>query len=58
MKFGEYFKDVNLKANNINKKVKNPFVDYDYSHNPFKGAFKQTYIWIEKEDDNDKTTVN
>lgn len=50
MKLGEYFKDINKKANTINNRVKNPFVDYDYSHNPFKGAFKQTYIWVEKEE--------
>lgn len=50
MKLEEYFKDINKKANTINNRVKNPFVDYDYSHNPFKGAFKQTYIWVEKEE--------
>ena len=50
MKLGEYFKDINQKADNLNKRAKNPFVDYDYSHNPFKGAFKQTYIWVEREE--------
>ena len=51
MKISNYFKEINSKADAINKKAKNPFVDYDYSTNPFRGAFKQTYIWIEKEDD-------
>lgn len=51
MKISDYFKEINLKVDTLNRKVKNPFVDYDYSTNPFRGAFKQTYIWIEKEDD-------
>ena len=50
MKLGEYFKDIIEGTDTINKKAKNPFVDYDYSHNPFKGAFKQTYIWVEREE--------
>ena len=50
MKLGEYFKDINERTDTINKKAKNPFVDYDYSHNPFKGAFKQPYIWVESEE--------
>lgn len=49
MRLKEYFKNVNDKLNDYDKKAKNPFLDYDYSYNPFKGAFKQTYIWIEKE---------
>ncbi len=57
MNIYEYFKDVNSKADAINKKAKNPFVDYDYSTNPFRGAFKQTYIWIEKET-NKKEDIN
>ena len=51
MKISDYFKEINSKADAINKKKKNPFVDYDYSTNPFRGAFKQTYIWIEKEEE-------
>ncbi len=58
MKLGEYFKDINSKADTINKRVKNPFVDYDYSHNPFKGAFKQTYVWVEKEDSDSEKTLS
>lgn len=49
MKLREYFRDVGSKVNKMDKKAKNPFLDYDYSYNPFKGAFKQTYVWIEKE---------
>ncbi len=55
MRISEYFKEINSKAGAINKKIKNPFVDYDYSTNPFKGAFKQTYIWVEKENNDKKT---
>ena len=43
MRLGEYFKNINSRADTINKRAKNPFVDYDYSHNPFKGAFKHMY---------------
>ena len=51
MRISEYFKEINSKVDNINKKAGNPFVDYDYSNNPFRGACKKTYIWIEKSDD-------
>lgn len=52
MRISEYFKEINSKVDNINKKARNPFVDYDYSTNPFRGAFKKTYIWIEEEEEN------
>ena len=53
----EYFKNINSRADTINKRAKNPFVDYDYSHNPFKGAFKQTYVWIEKDEEDKKEEI-
>ncbi|HIS74576.1 TPA: hypothetical protein IAA86_06115 [Candidatus Galligastranaerophilus intestinavium] len=53
MRISEYFKEINSKVDNINKKARNPFVDYDYSTNPFRGAFKKTYIWIEKEENSE-----
>ncbi len=49
MKFKDYFDDIKIKTDKIDKRAKNPFIEYDYSYNPFKGAFKQTYVWIEKE---------
>lgn len=49
MKFKDYFDDIKIKTDKMDKRAKNPFIEYDYSYNPFKGAFKQTYVWIEKE---------
>ena len=57
MRLGEYFKNINSRADTINKRAKNPFFDYYYSHNPFKGAFKQTYVWIEKDEEDKKEEI-
>lgn len=49
MKIKDYFKNINNRVKQMDSKAQNPFTHYDYSYNPFKSAFKQTYIWIEKE---------
>ena len=46
-KFGELLK----KVHKYDKKAKNPFIENDFSYNPFKSIYEQTYIWVEKPKD-------
>jgi hypothetical protein len=39
------------KVKNYDKRAKNPFLENEYSYNPFKSIYEQTYIWIEKPKD-------
>ncbi len=36
------------KTKKYDKKALNPFLSKDFSYNPFKSIWEQTYIWIEK----------
>lgn len=46
-----YFKILNEKINQYDKKAKNPFLEYNYAHNPFKSAVLETKVWVEKPDE-------
>ncbi len=48
MDIKKYIKKMNFKIRKINKKAKNPFLEYNFSYNPFMGAIEQTYIWVER----------
>ena len=48
MDIKEYIKKLNIGADKINKKARNPFLEYNFAYNPFMGAIEQTYIWIER----------
>ncbi len=48
MEIKEYFKYINKKADRADKKAKNPFLECNFTYNPFVSAFEQTYIWVEK----------
>lgn len=47
MDIKKYIENLNKKVDEFDKKAKNPFLENDFAYNPFKGAFEQTYIWIE-----------
>ena len=49
MELKEYLNELKSRVKKLDSKAKNPFLEYDYSYNPFKSALKQTYVWIEKE---------
>ena len=46
-KFGELLK----KVHKYDKTAKNPFLNKNYTYNPFKSIYEQTYIWVEKPKD-------
>lgn len=52
MNIKEYLKELNKKVKAYDKKAKNPFLEYNYAHNPFKSAVSETKVWVEKPDDN------
>lgn len=58
MNFGEYVKQVKLKINKLDKFAQNPILNKDFSYNPFQNALSQTYVWIEREGQNDKLKLN
>lgn len=43
----KYFKVLNEKMKQYDKKAKNPFLEYNYAHNPFKSAVYETKVWVE-----------
>ena len=46
-----YFNILIKKTNKYNKKATNPFLKSEFSYNPFKSIYEQTYIWVEKKSD-------
>ena len=48
MNIKEYIQKANKKADKINEKAKNPFLEYSFTYNPFISAIEQTYIWVER----------
>ena len=51
MKLNDYAKIIKDKITHAHQTAKNPFVDGDYTYNPFKSVFNRTYVWIEEEDE-------
>jgi len=45
-----HVKELNKKINHYDKTAKNPFLEYNYAHNPFKSAIRETRVWVEKPD--------
>lgn len=45
------FKEIFKKVYKYDKKAKNPFLEREYSYNPFKSIYEQTYLWVEKPED-------
>ena len=58
MNFGEYVKQVKLKMHKLDEFAKNPILDKDFSYNPFQNALSQTYVWIEREAENEKLKLD
>ncbi len=54
MKLMTYAKLLNRKINSVNKKAKNPFLDWNDSLNPFNKPIYNTLVWIEPDDDKPK----
>ena len=52
MNFYNYFKIILREIVDFDNKAINPFINKNFNYNPFKNAFNQTYVWIEKEKDN------
>ena len=50
MNIKEFLKELNKKINHYDKTAKNPFLEYNYAHNPFKSAIRETRVWVEKPD--------
>ena len=50
MNIKEFLKEFNKKINHYDKTAKNPFLEYNYAHNPFKSAIRETRVWVEKPD--------
>ncbi len=48
MDIKEYLKELQKKVNCYDKKAKNPFLEYNYAHNPFKSAVSETKVWVEE----------
>lgn len=44
----EYLFILNKKMKSYDKNAKNPFLEYNYAYNPFKSAISQTYVWVER----------
>ena len=53
MNIKEYLKELNKQLKAYDKKAKNPFLEYNYAHNPFKSAVCETKVWVEKPDTKD-----
>ncbi len=58
MNFGEYVKQVKLKMHKLDEFAQNPILDKDFSYNPFQSALSQTYVWIEREAENEKLKLD
>lgn len=50
MNIKEFLQELNKKINHYDKNAKNPFLEYNYAHNPFKSAIRETRVWVEKAD--------
>ena len=53
MNIKEFLQDLNKKINAYDKKAKNPFLEYNYAHNPFKSAVSETRVWVERVEDDE-----
>lgn len=47
MNIKKFLQELNKKADCYNKNAKNPFLEYNYAHNPFKSAVSETRVWVE-----------
>jgi len=47
MNIKEQFERILEKLNKLESSAQNPFLRTDFSANPFKDAFSQTYVWVE-----------
>lgn len=44
-----YARLLNRKIKSADKKAKNPYIDYDFTHNPFGRTFNNTLVWVEED---------
>lgn len=49
-----YLEKIKNKAWHYHAKAQNPFYERSEMHNPFVGAFSQTYVWVENEETEEK----
>lgn len=54
MKLIAYAKLLNRKINSIDKKAKNPFLDYNAPLNPFRRPIYNTLVWVEEDENKNK----
>ena len=54
MKLSNFLKFTLWKIDVLNKCAQNPFIQKNYSYNPFESVFTRTYVWIEKENKDKK----
>lgn len=54
MNIKEQFAKIIEKLNKLDQSAKNPFLNSDFSTNPFKDAFSQTYVWVEHDNGDDE----
>ena len=45
----KYLDKLFKKMNEYDKKATNPFLENHFDYNPFKSIYEQTYIWVDKE---------
>jgi len=46
--FKKYVNILMKKTKQYDKRAQNPFLKSEFSYNPFKSIYEQTYIWVEK----------
>lgn len=51
--FTRKLKELKDKVVHYDQRAQNPFLERGFEHNPFLGAFSETYIWVEN-DENDE----
>ncbi len=47
----KYINIIMRKVKKYDKKATNPFLSNNFSYNPFKSIYEQTYVWVEKKSD-------
>lgn len=55
MNVKEFLQYLDKKIKHYDKNAKNPFLEYNYAHNPFKSAVSETRVWVEKVEDNENS---
>ena len=58
MRLVAYAKLLSKKINSANNKAKNPFIGTNLFSNPFSRPFYNTLVWVEPDDETEKTNEN